>query len=109
MKKAETFDLGEPKIKKEEILVVKDKYFHGKNVALVTGAASGVGRATAIALAVNGLTVIGTDVMEEGGKETVKMAEQLGGKVIFVKADLTKDEEIETSFPRPLNMEALSS
>jgi 3-hydroxybutyrate dehydrogenase len=34
--------------------------------------------------------------MEEGGKETVKMAEQLGGKIIFVKADLTKDEEIES-------------
>jgi 3-hydroxybutyrate dehydrogenase len=77
-------------------LVVKDKYFNTKNVALVTGAASGVGRATAVALAVNGLTVIGTDVMEEGGKETVKMAEQLGGEIIFVKADLTKDEEIES-------------
>src|SRR4030042_3155868 len=96
MAKPEMFDLQEPKIKKEEILVVKDNYFHGKNVALVTGAARGVGRAAAVALAVNGLTVIGTDVMEAGGKETVKMAEQLGGEVIFVKADLTKDEDIES-------------
>jgi len=94
------FDLEEPKIKKEEFLVVKDSYFHGKNVALVTGAASGVGRATAVALAVNGLTVIGTDVMEAGGKETVKIAEQLGGEVIFVKADLTKDEEVEAIVPQ---------
>jgi len=94
------FDLQEPKIKKEEILIVKDNYFHGKNVALVTGAASGVGRATAVALAVNGLTVIGTDVMEAGGKETVKIAEQLGGEIIFVKADLTKDEEIEAIVPQ---------
>ena len=96
MQKREVFDLQEPKIQKEEVLVVKDKYFNTKNVALVTGAASGVGRATAIALAVNGLSVVGTDVMEEGGKETVKMAKQLGGEVIFVKADLTKDEEIES-------------
>ena len=94
------FDLQEPKIKKEEVLVVKDNYFHGKNVALVTGAASGVGRATAVALAVNGLKVVGTDVMEPGGKETVKMAKQLGGEVIFVKADLTKDEEIEKIVPQ---------
>jgi 3-hydroxybutyrate dehydrogenase len=89
------FDLQEPKIRKEEILVVKDKYFNSKNVAIVTGAASGVGRATAIALGVNGLTVIGADVNEEGGKETIKMAEALGGKVVFMKTDLCKDEEIE--------------
>jgi 3-hydroxybutyrate dehydrogenase len=95
MEKKKPFDLQEPKIRKEEILVVKDKYFNSKNVAIVTGAASGVGRATAVALAVNGLTVIGTDVMEEGGKETAKMAEQLGGEVTFVRGDLTKDEEIE--------------
>ena len=90
-----SFDIREPKIKKEEILVVKDKYFHNKNVAIVTGASSGVGRATAIALAVNGLTVVGTDVAVQGGKETAKMAEELGGEVVFIKGDLTKDQEIE--------------
>ena len=90
------FDLQEPKIQKEEILLVKDKYFNPKNVAIVTGAASGVGRATSTALGVNGLTVIGADVNEEGGKETTKIAEALGGKVIFIKTDLCKDEEIES-------------
>jgi 3-hydroxybutyrate dehydrogenase len=75
--------------------VVKDKYFNPKNVAIVTGAASGVGRATAIALGVNGLRVVGADINEEGGKDTTKMAEALGGKVIFTKTDLCKDEEIE--------------
>jgi 3-hydroxybutyrate dehydrogenase len=87
--------LQEPKIQKEEILVVKDKYFHPKNVAIVTGAASGIGRATASALSVNGLTVIGTDIDEKGGQQTTKLAKELGGKVIFIKTDLTKDEEIE--------------
>lgn len=95
LKKTESFDLDEPKIKKDEILIVKDRYFQPKNVAIVTGAASGVGRATAIALAVNGLTVVGTDINVAGGNETVKMAEELGGKVIFLKADLSKDQEIE--------------
>jgi len=92
-----SFDIREPQIEKEEILVVKDKYFHNKNVAVVTGASSGVGRATAIALAVNGLTVVGTDVAVEGGKETAKTAEDLGGKIVFIKGDLTKDQEIEES------------
>lgn len=95
MEKSEFFDLQEPKIQRGEILVVKDKYFHPKNIAIVTGAASGIGRATAIALGVNELTVVGTDIDERGGKETVQMAERLSGKVIFQKADLTRDEEIE--------------
>jgi 3-hydroxybutyrate dehydrogenase len=95
MTKPEIFDLQEPKIQKEEILVVKDKYFHPKNVAIVTGAASGIGRATASALSVNGLTVIGTDIDEKGGQQTTKLAKELGVKVIFIKTDLTKDEEIE--------------
>jgi len=88
-------DLDEPKIQKNEILVVKDKYFNSKNVAIVTGVASGIGRATAVALAVNGLTVIGNDVNESGGKETIKIAKALRGEVIFMKTDLTKDDEIE--------------
>lgn len=91
-----SFDLLEPKIQKDEILIVRDKYFHPKNVAIVTGAASGVGRATAIALSVNGLTVVGTDINEAGGKETIGMAESLGGEMIFIKTDLTKDDEIES-------------
>jgi len=80
MKSTGAFDLQEPKIQKEEILVVKDKYFNPKNVAIVTGASSGVGRATAIALGVNGLTVIGTDINEEGGKLTeTQMAKVFAG------------------------------
>jgi len=94
MEKQKLFDLEEPKIQKEEILILKDKYFHPENVAIVTGAASGVGRATAIALSANGLTVVGNDVNETGGKETARLAEALGGKVIFIRTDLTKDDEI---------------
>ena len=97
MKKPETFGLQEPEIKIEDILVVKDRYFHPRHVAVVTGAASGIGRATAIALGINGLTVIGTDINEEGGQETVKIADKLGGRVIFIKTDLCNDEQIEES------------
>jgi len=95
MKTTEVFQVREPKILKEEILILKDKYFHAGNVVIVTGAASGIGRATAVAMAVNGVTVVATDVNEQGGQETVQMARVLGGKAIFVKADLTRDEEIE--------------
>jgi 3-hydroxybutyrate dehydrogenase len=84
----------EPEIGKEEILIVPDANFRPQNVALVTGSASGVGRATAVALAANGLTVVGVDVDVNRGQETVKIGKALGGKIIFLKADLTRDEDI---------------
>ena len=67
MKQEESFDISEPIIRKEDVLTVKDEHFLPANVAIVTGAASGVGRATAIALGVNGLTVVGVDLDEERG------------------------------------------
>ena len=97
MNQARWSELQEPLIRREEILVVPDPYLQPRNVAVVTGAASGVGRATAIALAVNGLTVVGLDIDENRGRETGEMAKALGGRVIFVKADLTQDEDIRKS------------
>jgi len=91
----QAFDINEPKIKKEDILITKDKYFKPQNVAIVTGAASGIGRAVAVALSVNDLTVLGTDMDEAHGRETVEIARELGGWVIFCPADLTKDEDTE--------------
>jgi 3-hydroxybutyrate dehydrogenase len=89
--------LKEPEIHREDILIVVDKYFKRANVAVVTGAASGVGRATAIALGANGLTVLGVDVDEKRGAETVEMGKVLGGKILFQKADLTKDTDIQAA------------
>jgi 3-hydroxybutyrate dehydrogenase len=73
-------DSDEPELRGEDLLVVDDPHFTGETVALVTGAASGIGRATAVALAANGLTTVATDV-DEGG---------LGGT-----ADLALDEDVE--------------
>ena len=90
-----TFDLQEPAITKEEVLIVKDKYFNTKNVALVTGATSGLGKATAIALAVNGVTVVGSGTNEERGRNMTELIGGMGGKAVFIKADLTSDDDIE--------------
>jgi len=80
-------------LSKDDALVVDDDRFAPENVALVTGAASGIGRATALVLAENGLTVVGTDVDEEGLDETRQKADDLGveGTVETVAGDLRED------------------
>ncbi len=68
--------------------------FSGK-VALVTGGASGLGRASAIALTREGARVVVSDVMVSEGEATVQMIKQSGGQAIFIKADVTKSGEVE--------------
>ncbi len=68
--------------------------YEGK-VAVVTGAASGIGRATAIAFAREGAKVVVADVGVEGGQETVCQIEREGGEAILVQTDVSKDEEVE--------------
>jgi 3-hydroxybutyrate dehydrogenase len=93
MAQAGLFNLKEPDIQKDEILIIPDKNFNPQNAAIVTGASSGVGRATAVTLSANGLTVLGADVDEKRGQETVQIGKSFGGKIIFLKTDLTKDED----------------
>jgi 3-hydroxybutyrate dehydrogenase len=89
------FDINEPKINAEDILVLSDKDFNINNVCIVTGAASGIGRAAAVAAAANNLMAVGLDIDEMGGKLTQDMARSLGGQMIFIKCDLTKDADME--------------
>ena len=88
-------DINEPDIKRDEILVLEDENFNGDNVCIVTGAGTGIGRATVIATAANNLMVVGLDINEEEGGKTQKMAREMGGQMTFIKTDLTKDEDIE--------------
>ena len=59
-------------------------------VALVTGGASGIGRATALAFAREGARVVVADLVSAGGKETVGLIKKTGGEAVFVKCDVSK-------------------
>ncbi|MFB6267692.1 MAG: SDR family NAD(P)-dependent oxidoreductase [Halodesulfurarchaeum sp.] len=85
-----------PELTPESIMQVADPQFTSENVAIVTGGASGIGRATALVLAANGLTTVATDVDEEGLAGTIEKAAELDvdGRVEPVVADLTSDEEL---------------
>ena len=62
-------------------------------VALITGGASGIGRATAILFAQEGAAVAIVDINEELGKSAVKEVEAAGGRAIFIACDVTKAED----------------
>jgi NAD(P)-dependent dehydrogenase (short-subunit alcohol dehydrogenase family) len=65
-------------------------------VALVTGAASGIGRASALALARAGARVMVSDIDEAGGRETVVLIERSGGEGTFRAADVSDGEQLAT-------------
>ena len=86
-----------PELTADAVMQVSDPHFTTDQVAIVTGGASGIGRATAVALAANGLTVVATDVDEEGLWRTDDIAVSIGatGRIERVAADLTDDDELE--------------
>ena len=88
-------EIQEPEITREDILFLADENFNSNMVCIVTGSAGGIGRATAIASAANKLMTVGLDINEEEGKKTQNLAREMGGQLIFIKTDLTRDEEIE--------------
>ena len=63
-------------------------------VALITGAGSGFGRATAILFVKEGAKVVVADYVAEGGEETVRMIKEAGGEAIFVLADVSRAEDV---------------
>ncbi|MGD0026751.1 MAG: SDR family NAD(P)-dependent oxidoreductase [Xanthobacteraceae bacterium] len=63
--------------------------------ALITGAATGVGRASAILFAKEGAKVAVADINEKDALETVQIIKKAGGDAFFVSVDLVKIAEIE--------------
>ncbi len=62
-------------------------------VAIVTGGADGIGRATAIAFARNGASVVAADINEAGGMETVSTIDAAGGRAFFLRCDVAQDAQ----------------
>ncbi|UCC90721.1 MAG: glucose 1-dehydrogenase [Dehalococcoidia bacterium] len=66
----------------------------GNKVAIITGAGSGMGKATAVLFANEGAKVVAADIAVEAGRETVKIVKQGGGEAIFVKTDVSKAQDV---------------
>jgi NAD(P)-dependent dehydrogenase (short-subunit alcohol dehydrogenase family) len=72
-------------------------------VAFVTGAASGIGRATALAFAREGANVVVADIDQSGNQDTVGLIEGQGGKAVAVVCDVTRSEDVQTSLTTTVN------
>ena len=64
-------------------------------VAIITGAASGIGRAIAELFAIEGAMIVVADLNETGGKETVEMVRERGGYALYIETDVSKAREVE--------------
>jgi NAD(P)-dependent dehydrogenase (short-subunit alcohol dehydrogenase family) len=62
--------------------------------AVVTGGGSGIGRAVCERLARDGAAIVAADIDESGGAETVKRVESAGGRAVFVRADVTRADDL---------------
>jgi hypothetical protein len=81
-------------------MAIKDNGSHTGKVAFVTGAANGIGRATALAFAREGASVVVADVSEEGNRETAHMIEELGGRTFAVRCDVTKVADVKATLEK---------
>jgi NAD(P)-dependent dehydrogenase (short-subunit alcohol dehydrogenase family) len=73
--------------------------FSGK-VAVITGSASGIGRATALKFGQEGAKVVIADFDQKGGEETVRLIKDSKGEAFFVKVDVTKADEVQNMVER---------
>ena len=75
--------------------------FTGK-VALVTGAANGIGRAAALAFAREGVSVVAADVSEQANQETARLIKEGGGRVLAVRCDVSRPDDVKAALERTI-------
>ncbi|MDQ2803146.1 MAG: SDR family oxidoreductase, partial [Pseudomonadota bacterium] len=92
MRAAERAD--EPRSRKGNVVMPKTPdYFHGKTI-IITGAASGIGRATALIFAREGANVVCGDINEAGLQDTVEAVRQKGTRALAVRTDVTSRPQV---------------
>jgi NAD(P)-dependent dehydrogenase (short-subunit alcohol dehydrogenase family) len=72
-------------------------------VAVITGAASGIGRATAALFAGEGAAVVVGDLNTDGGEAAVRDCKENGGRAVFQKTDVAAETEVKAMVTRAVN------
>ncbi len=69
-------------------------------IAVITGGAAGMGRATSLAFANEGATVAILDIQKEAGEEVVQLIRQGGGSAEFIETDVSDSRQVDAAFDR---------
>jgi NAD(P)-dependent dehydrogenase (short-subunit alcohol dehydrogenase family) len=80
----------------------QNESYAGK-VAFVTGAGGGIGRATAMAFAREGASVVVSDISEQNIRETARRIEELGGRALAVGCDVTRTEDVKAALDKTVD------
>jgi NAD(P)-dependent dehydrogenase (short-subunit alcohol dehydrogenase family) len=78
------------------------KYAFDGKVAIVTGASGGIGRASALAFAASGASVVVSDLQDDKGRETVEIIQGSGGRAVFQHCDVANEGEVKALVERAL-------
>jgi NAD(P)-dependent dehydrogenase (short-subunit alcohol dehydrogenase family) len=84
------------------VAMSQDGSFTGK-VAFVTGAGSGIGRATALAFSRAGAGVVVADLAEEANQQTARLIEQSNGRAVAVRCDVTRSADVQAALQRAVD------
>lgn len=71
-------------------------------VAFITGAGSGIGRATAIAFARAGAKVVAADLSDQANQQTARMIESFGGHALALRCDVMKAQDIKQALDKTI-------
>lgn len=80
----------------------RDSRRYSGKVAFVSGSGSGIGRATALAFAREGASIVAADISERDNDETARMIEGLGARVLAVKCDVTRGDDIQAALEKAM-------
>ncbi|GFZ88972.1 hypothetical protein GCM10010978_30520 [Compostibacillus humi] len=72
-------------------------------VAIITGGGGDIGRAIALRFSEEGAQVLVADISKEAGQETVEMINNRGGKAVFHRTDMTKQDEVKALIEKALD------
>src|SRR5215212_9112930 len=78
-------------------MATNDHGSYAEKVAFVTGAAGGIGRATALAFAREGASVVVSDISEQNVRETARIIEAAGGQALAIRCDVTRAEDVKAA------------